>query len=178
MTTFRWEYHDKAARAGAILNKAVKDGELERPTVCELCGQTPKPTPVTRSNGNHFERPSVVGHHWQGYDKPLEVLWICQRCNIKLTGPQFHNGTVTKDESKEYVLSFTRKGPKQSWSKRCGSEGCGSYASVGRDFCYHHDPEYSKSFCKGVTLKGEPCRHKVIFRDWYCGFHRQQGYQS
>lgn len=44
---------------------AVRTGKLTRPTECEDCGKECKPQ----------------GHHHLGYDKPLEVVWLCQSCH-------------------------------------------------------------------------------------------------
>lgn len=46
---------------------AVKRGTLIRPDKCSICPRTEK----------------IEGHH-EDYDKPLEVVWYCNRCHRKL----------------------------------------------------------------------------------------------
>jgi hypothetical protein len=46
---------------------AQKSGRLVRPGTCSQCGSACKP----------------VGHH-PDHDKPLEVVWLCQRCHTAL----------------------------------------------------------------------------------------------
>lgn len=45
--------------------KALKAGILVRPTSCQECGKAGR----------------VDAHHHNGYDKPLEVLWLCAQCH-------------------------------------------------------------------------------------------------
>lgn len=40
----------------------------------------------------------LVGHHWRGYDFPLEVWWVCRRCNVRLRGR--HDGSLTLDQAR------------------------------------------------------------------------------
>lgn len=51
--------------ARCILNNAIRDGRILKPTHCSSCGIKP-----TR----------LFGHH-KDYYKPLEVLWLCQPCH-------------------------------------------------------------------------------------------------
>jgi len=55
---YRARYPEKAYAYGAVSN-AVKRGKLIRKP-CEVCGD-----------------PKVHGHHHKGYDKPLDVKWLC-----------------------------------------------------------------------------------------------------
>ena len=48
------------------LNGAVKNGTLEKPTLCSNCGSP------GRINGHHHD-----------YDKPLEVDWLCPLCHAE-----------------------------------------------------------------------------------------------
>lgn len=147
---FRWQYDAKATKAVAILGKAIKEGNLNRPDTCELCGRTPKPIPMKLKSGESLTRSPIVGHHWQGYDQPLNVLWVCCSCNGKLTGPEFHNGSMTKEQSREYVLSFTPKRPKKKEAPhiRCSkvfqrwgqATQCRNWAIADSIFCHHHQP--------------------------------------
>ncbi len=53
----------EAARRQVL--KAIKQGVLIRPSVCELCGEDQK---------------RIVAHHYD-YDKSLSVVWICDSCH-------------------------------------------------------------------------------------------------
>jgi hypothetical protein len=52
-------------RAGDRVRLAVKKGILKRPDKCENCGKRTKPS----------------GHHYNGYDHPLDVVWLCHQCH-------------------------------------------------------------------------------------------------
>ena len=58
-------------RAQNILEKAVLRGLVQRKTHCEQCNKSP-----TFKNG----RTGIQAHH-PDYNKPLEVMWLCQRCH-------------------------------------------------------------------------------------------------
>ncbi len=51
-------------QAGQKVKDAIKYGKLIRPKNCCLCGSENK----------------IEGHH-ADYDKPLEVIWVCQKCH-------------------------------------------------------------------------------------------------
>lgn len=87
MTT---EAHKKQKMAHHIVKQAVDEGELTRPSACDLCTFRPK-------------NDLIMAHHWQGYDSPLDIIWICRSCNRVLSNK--HDGSLTFDEAKDYVLS-------------------------------------------------------------------------
>lgn len=78
-----------ATRAHRRVNLAVKNKSLIAPDSCELCGSS--------------IQYSRVAHHWNGYDNPLDIWWICYQCNAILRGPHFHSGIVTKEEAISYI---------------------------------------------------------------------------
>lgn len=86
--------------ARSKLQTAVRRGELVKPNVCELCEYDVTQPPETLIFGA-VTSPRIVGHHWRGYDHPLEVWWICASCNRKLVGK--HDGSVTKAQARELV---------------------------------------------------------------------------
>lgn len=58
-------------RAQNICENAIKKGILIRPSLCETCGE-----PSQQKNG----RSGIQAHHCD-YNKPLEVMWLCQKCH-------------------------------------------------------------------------------------------------
>lgn len=86
----------KQGWASQIFRKAMKKGEVSRLDTCELCGRNPRKE----------KRYDLVAHHWNGYDNPLDIWWICSRCNNILMGPEFHNGSVSKEEAKVVIANF------------------------------------------------------------------------
>lgn len=65
--------------------KATKEGRLTRPDTCELCPAKGR----------------MSGHHYNGYDKPLDVWFICYSCNSQLCG--YHDGSLTKEQARELI---------------------------------------------------------------------------
>lgn len=71
--TREWQiraYHrgdKRKAFARSAVRRAVLAGKLARPDKCSNCGLTGR----------------IHGHH-PDYSKPLEVLWVCQKCHVKI----------------------------------------------------------------------------------------------
>jgi hypothetical protein len=53
------------------IEKAICRGEVIRPSECELCGAAPR---------FRDGRSGIQAHHTD-YNKPLEVMWLCQPCH-------------------------------------------------------------------------------------------------
>lgn len=70
---------------------AVLRGELHKADTCEVCGTKP----INRKAS------AIVAHHWNGYNHPLDVWWVCRRCNGLLSGK--HDGSLTIDKAKTYI---------------------------------------------------------------------------
>lgn len=88
------EDYTKQNMAHQIVKQAIEDSQLIRPSACELCKFEPE---------NDF----IMAHHWQSYDTPLVIWWICRSCNRILVGK--HDGSLSLDEARDYVLSRKRK---------------------------------------------------------------------
>ena len=58
-------------RCHNTLETAIKKGIVERKTACESCGQS-----ITLRDG----RSGIQAHHCD-YNKPLDVMWLCQPCH-------------------------------------------------------------------------------------------------
>ena len=52
-------------KAHHVINHAIEDGKLIKPSLCERCG----------SEAN------LEGHH-EDYAKPREVTWLCRQCHV------------------------------------------------------------------------------------------------
>ena len=61
------ETHPEKVMARRLVREALRSGKLVKPTHCENCDK---------------ELP-LHAHHTD-YDKPLEVVWLCQSCHVKL----------------------------------------------------------------------------------------------
>ena len=51
-------------KAQNALNNALRDGKIDRPEQCEICGKTKK----------------LQAHHYD-YSLPLDVIWLCAECH-------------------------------------------------------------------------------------------------
>ena len=60
-------------KAQNMLEYAVRKGKVIRKYRCDSCGES-----GTFKDG----RTSIQAHH-QDYSKPLDVMWLCQRCHHK-----------------------------------------------------------------------------------------------
>jgi hypothetical protein len=83
------------SRATSLVKLAVQSGKLTRPDQCQIC--TKKPI-------DHKTR-SIVAHHWNGYDDPLNVWWCCRSCNGIL---DVHDGSLSLEQAKLYVRKRQR----------------------------------------------------------------------
>lgn len=141
-----WDLFLLRQKINRWISKAIESGDMARSDTCELCGDSPSPITVTRNDGFTYKRSKIVFHHWRGYegDAALDVWGICQHCNSILRGPRFHNGTVTKEQARQFVLDAYNAPPKIK-SERCKyltrtSYQCGNYVGKNQDgYCYQHN---------------------------------------
>lgn len=78
------------SEAMAVYQTALRNKIITRLGVCEICG----------SEEDSGCRAKIRGHHWKGYDYPVEVWWVCPTCNVYLDR---HDGSLTINEAKSYV---------------------------------------------------------------------------
>ena len=63
----KWQKASPEKRAcHVILNNAVKNGRLQKPKSCQVCGASGR----------------IEGHH-HDYTKPLDVEWLCRFCHAQ-----------------------------------------------------------------------------------------------
>lgn len=67
---YRLRDPEKSA-ARSKVGYALKTGALNRPTQCQKCNLPCKPH----------------AHHHRGYDRPLDVAWLCSRCHAEAHHP-------------------------------------------------------------------------------------------
>lgn len=51
----------------SVVNNAKRDGKIAPPSTCGYCGRETR----------------LVAHH-ESYDQPLNVVWLCQACHVRL----------------------------------------------------------------------------------------------
>lgn len=127
------------------VSKALESGHLSRPKKCELCGDTPKPSQVKSKNGKTRKRPKIFAHHWNGYNNPLDVWWICQSCNLKLRGQKYHSGQVTKEEAKKIVAPKEHVPATQCKAIGLDGKRCNRLVSRG-NYCFAHKLDFGIEF--------------------------------
>jgi predicted DNA-binding protein (UPF0251 family) len=71
-----WEHVPKMKdkRANAIVDRAIKRGELDPGQKCEQCSRTLSPTTRRR----------MIWAHHDDYSTPLVVRWLCPSCHRKV----------------------------------------------------------------------------------------------
>lgn len=58
-------------KAGDLLRKAVKRGDIVKPDRCSQCAKSPK---------NRLGKSMIEAHH-PDYSKPYDVKWLCRYCH-------------------------------------------------------------------------------------------------
>lgn len=75
----------KPSQAHQAVSAFVKRGALTPLDTCQTCGTAGR----------------TVAHHWRGYAYPLDVWWVCLRCNRKLW--RTHDGAFSLQMARNYV---------------------------------------------------------------------------
>jgi hypothetical protein len=96
-----WEHkraENKKNAAHQRIRDAIKRGDIIRPEACDVCGDVPseRNDPEWMHDGDRHKM--TIAHHWNGYDDPLNVWWVCYPCNRKLLA---HDGSVSLDQARE-----------------------------------------------------------------------------
>jgi hypothetical protein len=98
-------YKDDSLKRIAVnaVNNAVAAGRLVRPKKCEDCNQP----------GRGLKRPTIHGHHIDGYEFPLRVRWLCPTCHAKYDtracGEKHGRSKLTSDQVDEIRGRHNRK---------------------------------------------------------------------
>ena len=86
-------------RAQNILEKAVKRGKILNPGKCQICDGT----------GNFADGRTAIQAHHPDYNKPLDVMWLCQPCHHewhKQNKPIARRPGTHKDEGSKIDIIF------------------------------------------------------------------------
>ena len=95
-----WQPRDEHARARHAVQEAVRWGKMAKPTACSACHASEPPH-------------RIHGHHHLGYDRPLDVVWLCSICH----GEQHRRSNPAASERLQDVDSF---GPVSQYPLRFG----------------------------------------------------------
>jgi hypothetical protein len=85
------------------VSKAIRSGELKKSDTCQVCDRDPSaPDELKIFLGIEIGQrgKKLIGHHWRGYDYPLDVWWVCYSCNRKL---RVHDGSVSLQQAREII---------------------------------------------------------------------------
>jgi len=91
------EASDKAQN---LLEQAIEDGKVVRQTVCEACGTT----------GIFKDGRTAIQAHHPDYDKPLEVMWLCQPCHHEIHRANTAKEVIATELNRQKAYSFLRGG--------------------------------------------------------------------
>ena len=62
------------SRARGAVRRAINQGKIVRPDICDECGML---GPVS-SDG----RSTIHAHHYLGYERQLDIKWLCPTCHF------------------------------------------------------------------------------------------------
>lgn len=105
-------------KAYSVVADHFRRGEISKPDACELC----------------LSVKTLYGHHWNGYDNPLDLWWICGRCNRILSGESWHNGSATFEQAKAFVFADERRVENQLKTTDA-AKYCGVTVNTVRNWC-------------------------------------------
>lgn len=120
------------------VRQALENGTLARVDVCEVCGCEGK----------------TVAHHWNGYNHPFDVWWICRKCNANLPHDRFFTLTEARSRIrnkcvKEWESLFDAYRQYYRWKEPCGV--CGIWYPLwlmedwgGVPICQHCCPDWDR----------------------------------
>lgn len=93
----------QVSRARHQVSTALRQGRISRPSACTVCGA---PDAAMKDG-----RTSIQAHHHKGYERPLDVQWLCVSCHRAVTPlPAGERGTNAKlAGSKNAFAKLTEK---------------------------------------------------------------------
>ena len=100
------EHYKSQSSARIAIRRAIENGLLVRPSRCELCKSKPTPQKINCIDGRILNKSGIMAHHYNGYDKPLDVWWVCHSCNSKMRGERFHSGIMTLEDARKNLKEY------------------------------------------------------------------------
>lgn len=84
----------------------ITRSKLSAPSsICMICDKdVSKLEKEERHTRYRFRK--LIAHHWNGYDNPSDVWWICYSCNSTLANR--HDGSLTLEQARNYVLGIKK----------------------------------------------------------------------
>ncbi len=84
-----------------MVRSALKSGKIIRPTICSICHRDP---------GAAIDGRSLLhAHHHKGYDRPLDIIWLCSGCHAhedpRARGTRSSQSKLTDDAIRAIRLS-------------------------------------------------------------------------
>jgi len=55
-------------KVGNKIREMVRKNKIDKPICCQQCGKKTK-------------KKDLSGHHFNGYEKPFDILWLCRLCH-------------------------------------------------------------------------------------------------
>ena len=87
------DYTPEQLLAYRIVHRAKQKGLLIPPCECQTCDVST----------------SLCAHHWRGYQYPLDVWWVCRRCNTLI---QSHDGTMSIEQERKRIADINKVRPR------------------------------------------------------------------
>lgn len=153
-----WDANHPGERARDKLRKEIKAGRIVKPDICELCGSE---VGVSTSE--------IIGHHWRGYDYPLDVWWICRSCN---THPQLtHDGSQTLEQMRQVMGKLK---PKQTDNSHLQAKL--DLRRLFLDKYHHNQPPDVLDCCQGSGTIWEQLKQEYVLNSyWGVDYKKKKG---
>jgi hypothetical protein len=134
-----------------LCTMAIKEGRLARPDQCSSCGVVGQ---------------KVIPHH-ENYQKPLDVVWLCENCHAKLHGKLRSAGKIVDSETpvvgrKESKPSVTaimfevHSQIKSDFDEAWKSEGYATFSEALRSLMRRFINRWKRSYGRQMQSQGMP----------------------